>query len=132
MVVAVTGCKEATRSVLVINVQADNTVAEFDQLSVTLYGLTEEGECDVPVAPDGSLIFPELFDVDDEGYVTIRDRAKEMIKYKGYQIAPAELEAVLIEHPDVADAAVIPKDAGNGMDGSAPAIAQKNAPAKLG
>jgi acyl-coenzyme A synthetase/AMP-(fatty) acid ligase len=48
--------------------------------------------------------------------VTIRDRAKEMIKYKGYQIAPAELEAVLIEHPDVADAAVIPKDSGNGMD----------------
>ncbi len=54
--------------------------------------------------------------VDDDAYVTIRDRAKEMIKYKGYQIAPAELEALLVEHADVADAAVIPKDAGNGMD----------------
>jgi acyl-coenzyme A synthetase/AMP-(fatty) acid ligase len=39
-----------------------------------------------------------------------------MIKYKGYQIAPAELEAVLAEHPDIADAAVIPKDSGNGTD----------------
>ncbi len=58
----------------------------------------------------------DIVTVDEDGYVTIRDRAKEMIKYKGYQIAPAELEAVLIEHPDVADAAVIPKDSGNGTD----------------
>lgn len=58
----------------------------------------------------------DIVTVDDEGYVTIRDRAKEMIKYKGYQIAPAELEAVLVEHPDIADAAVIPKDSGNGTD----------------
>ena len=35
------------------------------------------------------------------------DRLKEIIKYKGYQIAPAELEALLLEHPLVADAAVI-------------------------
>ncbi len=58
----------------------------------------------------------DIVTVDDDGYVTIHDRAKEMIKYKGYQIAPAELEAVLIEHPDVADVAVIPKDSGNGTD----------------
>jgi acyl-coenzyme A synthetase/AMP-(fatty) acid ligase len=58
----------------------------------------------------------DIVTVDDEGNVTIHDRAKEIIKYKGYQIAPAELEAVLIEHPDVADAAVIPKPAGNGTD----------------
>jgi acyl-CoA synthetase (AMP-forming)/AMP-acid ligase II len=58
----------------------------------------------------------DIVTVDDDGFVTIRDRAKEMIKYKGYQIAPAELEAVLAEHPDIADAAVIPKDAGNGTD----------------
>ena len=46
---------------------------------------------------------------DEEGYVTILDRKKEMIKYKGYQIAPAELEALLLEHPAVMDSAVIPK-----------------------
>ncbi len=45
--------------------------------------------------------------IDDEGYLYIVDRIKELIKYKGLQIAPAELEAVLLAHPAVADAAVI-------------------------
>jgi acyl-CoA synthetase (AMP-forming)/AMP-acid ligase II len=61
----------------------------------------------------------DIVAVDDDGYVTVHDRAKEMIKYKGYQIAPAELEAVLIEHPDIADAAVIPIDTGT-VDGEIP------------
>jgi acyl-coenzyme A synthetase/AMP-(fatty) acid ligase len=47
--------------------------------------------------------------MDDEGYVKIVDRAREMIKYKGYQIAPAELEALLLEHPAIRDAAVVPR-----------------------
>lgn len=41
------------------------------------------------------------------GYFTIVDRLKELIKYKGYQIAPAELEALLLGHPSILDAAVI-------------------------
>jgi len=41
------------------------------------------------------------------GWFTIVDRVKELIKYKGYQIAPAELEALLLSHPSIADAAVI-------------------------
>jgi acyl-CoA synthetase (AMP-forming)/AMP-acid ligase II len=45
--------------------------------------------------------------VDAEGRYTVVDRVKELIKYKGYQVAPAELEAVLLGHPEVADAAVI-------------------------
>jgi acyl-CoA synthetase (AMP-forming)/AMP-acid ligase II len=45
--------------------------------------------------------------VDDEGRFTVVDRVKELIKYKGYQVAPAELEAVLLGHPEIADAAVI-------------------------
>jgi acyl-CoA synthetase (AMP-forming)/AMP-acid ligase II len=45
--------------------------------------------------------------VDGDGYFRIVDRLKELIKYKGYQVAPAELEALLITHPDVADVAVI-------------------------
>jgi acyl-CoA synthetase (AMP-forming)/AMP-acid ligase II len=46
--------------------------------------------------------------VDEDGAFFIVDRVKELIKYKGYQIAPAELEAVLLTHPAIADAAVIP------------------------
>ena len=45
---------------------------------------------------------------DADGYFFIVDRVKELIKYKGYQVAPAELEALLISHPAIADAAVIP------------------------
>lgn len=45
---------------------------------------------------------------DDGGAFFIVDRAKELIKYKGFQVAPAELEAVLLSHPSIADAAVIP------------------------
>jgi acyl-coenzyme A synthetase/AMP-(fatty) acid ligase len=45
--------------------------------------------------------------MDDEGYYSIVDRLKELIKYKGFQVPPAELEAILINHPGVADCAVI-------------------------
>jgi acyl-CoA synthetase (AMP-forming)/AMP-acid ligase II len=45
---------------------------------------------------------------DEEGHFFIVDRAKELIKFKGFQVPPAELEAVLLAHPCVADAAVIP------------------------
>jgi len=45
---------------------------------------------------------------DNAGHFFIVDRAKELIKYKGFQVPPAELEALLLSHPCVADAAVIP------------------------
>jgi acyl-CoA synthetase (AMP-forming)/AMP-acid ligase II len=45
--------------------------------------------------------------VDEDGWFQIVDRVKELIKYKGFQVAPAELEAILITHPHVADCAVI-------------------------
>ncbi|MBI5879204.1 MAG: AMP-binding protein [Chloroflexi bacterium] len=46
--------------------------------------------------------------VDDEGHTFVVDRVKELIKYKGMQVAPAELEGVLLANPAVADVAVIP------------------------
>jgi len=46
--------------------------------------------------------------VDEDGHFFIVDRAKELIKYKGFQVPPAELEALLLTHHSVADAAVIP------------------------
>lgn len=45
---------------------------------------------------------------DEHGWFSIVDRVKELIKYKGLQVAPAELEAVLLSNPAIADAAVIP------------------------
>jgi acyl-coenzyme A synthetase/AMP-(fatty) acid ligase len=45
--------------------------------------------------------------VDEDGYFFIVDRTKELIKYKGMQVAPAELEALLLTHPAVLDAAVV-------------------------
>ncbi|KAK8935544.1 4-coumarate--CoA ligase-like 7 [Platanthera zijinensis] len=45
---------------------------------------------------------------DEKGQLFVIDRIKELIKYKGFQVAPAELEAVLLSHPDILDAAVIP------------------------
>ncbi len=57
---------------------------------------------------DGWLHTGDIGYADDEGFFFIVDRAKELIKYKGFQVAPAELEAVLLTHPSVADAAVIP------------------------
>ncbi|MBA5225789.1 4-coumarate--CoA ligase family protein [Streptomyces griseoaurantiacus] len=44
--------------------------------------------------------------VDPEGWLYVVDRVKELIKYKGFQVAPAELEALLLIHPGIADAAV--------------------------
>lgn len=58
---------------------------------------------------NGWLFTGDIGSMDAEGYVIISDRKKEMIKFKGFGIAPAELEALLFEHPAVADAAVIPK-----------------------
>ncbi|HEY3766819.1 MAG TPA: AMP-binding protein [Gaiellales bacterium] len=64
---------------------------------------------------DGWLHTGDIATFDDERGWRIVDRLKELIKYKGYQVAPAMLEAVLLEHPAVADACVIPapdEDAG--------------------
>jgi acyl-CoA synthetase (AMP-forming)/AMP-acid ligase II len=46
--------------------------------------------------------------VDDDGDFYIVDRLKELIKYKGFQVAPAELEGLMLSHPAIADVAVIP------------------------
>jgi len=56
---------------------------------------------------DGFLHTGDIAVYHEGGYFSIVDRVKELIKYKGYQIAPAELEALLLGHPKVLDAAVI-------------------------
>jgi acyl-CoA synthetase (AMP-forming)/AMP-acid ligase II len=56
---------------------------------------------------DGWLRTGDMGHIDDDDHVYVVDRLKELIKYKGFQVAPAELESLLLTHPAVADAAVI-------------------------
>ncbi|KUJ69881.1 AMP-dependent synthetase [Streptomyces albus subsp. albus] len=59
------------------------------------------------IDPDGWLHTGDVGRIDADGWVHLVDRVKELIKYKGYQVPPAELEAVLLAHESIADAAVI-------------------------
>jgi long-chain acyl-CoA synthetase len=59
------------------------------------------------VLRDGWFYSGDIGHVDADGYTYIVDRKKEMIKYKGFGVAPAELESLLMEHPAVMDSAVI-------------------------
>ena len=56
---------------------------------------------------DGWFRTGDIGHIDEDGHLFIVDRLKELIKYKGFQVPPAELEAVLLTHPAVADAAVV-------------------------
>jgi acyl-CoA synthetase (AMP-forming)/AMP-acid ligase II len=60
------------------------------------------------IDPDHWLHTGDVGYADEDGHFFIVDRAKELIKYKGFQVPPAELEALLLTHPCVLDAAVIP------------------------
>jgi acyl-CoA synthetase (AMP-forming)/AMP-acid ligase II len=59
------------------------------------------------ITPDGWFKTGDIGVRDKDGFFTIVDRRKELIKYKGFQVAPAELESVLLQHAEVADVAVI-------------------------
>ncbi|MGZ4269334.1 MAG: AMP-binding protein [Solirubrobacteraceae bacterium] len=69
--------------------------------------LNDEDATAHTIDADGWLHTGDVGRADDDGYVFLVDRVKELIKYKGFQVAPAELEAILVEHPAVADAAVV-------------------------
>ena len=59
------------------------------------------------ITEDGWLKTGDISYIDSDGYMFVVDRLKELIKYKGFQVAPAELEATLVAHPGISDAAVI-------------------------
>jgi acyl-CoA synthetase (AMP-forming)/AMP-acid ligase II len=59
------------------------------------------------IMPDGWVRTGDIGRIDEDGYVYLTDRLKELIKVKGFQVAPAELEALLCTHPQVAEAGVI-------------------------
>ena len=72
-----------------------------------MQGYWKAPEATAEALRDGWLYTGDIGWRDEEGYVTITDRKKELIKYKSLSVAPAQLEAVLLEHPAVADVAVI-------------------------
>jgi 4-coumarate--CoA ligase len=109
-----------------VGVTAPNTQTRIvDPVRGTDLGTGEEGEIYVrgpqvmkgylnnpqataaTIDPDGWLHTGDLGYIDADGHLYVTDRLKELIKYKGFQVPPAELEAVLLRHPDVTDAAVV-------------------------
>ncbi|KAL4225255.1 hypothetical protein ACF0H5_015943 [Mactra antiquata] len=74
---------------------------------VMLGYLKNQEATDKTIDKDGWLATGDIGHSDSDGYFTISDRLKELIKYKGFQVAPAELEALLCTHPSIQDAAVI-------------------------
>ncbi len=74
-----------------------------------MQGYWKAPEATAETLRDGWLYTGDIGWRDEDGYVTVTDRKKELIKYKGFSVAPAQLEALLLEHPAVADAAVVAK-----------------------
>ncbi|MBV9666276.1 MAG: AMP-binding protein, partial [Actinobacteria bacterium] len=69
--------------------------------------LNNEKATKATIDDDGWLHTGDIGHIDADGHLYVVDRLKELIKYKGFQVPPAELEALLLTHPQVADAAVI-------------------------
>ncbi|KAF8525315.1 hypothetical protein JB92DRAFT_3087310 [Gautieria morchelliformis] len=77
-------------------------------LSLTLWGYLNIPQATMDViTPDGWFKTGDIAVVDNEGNFKVVDRKKELIKCKGFQVTPAELEEILLAHPKVVDAGVI-------------------------
>ncbi|KAK7264005.1 hypothetical protein RJT34_31607 [Clitoria ternatea] len=72
--------------------------------------LNDEKATAATIDVDGWLHTGDIGYVDDDDEIFIVDRVKELIKFKGYQVPPAELEDLLVSHPCIADAAVVPQN----------------------
>ena len=69
--------------------------------------LGDEKATKAAIDDDGFLHTGDVGYYDEDEYFYIVDRVKELIKYKGYQVPPAELESILLTHPKIRDAAVV-------------------------
>lgn len=100
----------------VVEVKTERNLPPYGQGEICVRGPTiMQGYLNNPEATaatidsEGWLHTGDLGYFDELGRVWIVDRLKELIKYKGYQVAPAELEALLLTHPRIMDAAVVPQ-----------------------
>ncbi|KAJ4374200.1 hypothetical protein N0V83_002941 [Neocucurbitaria cava] len=124
----------------------DVKLLDDDGKEITAVDKTGEVAVRGPVVTQGYVGIPRERDFDEEGYFKtgdvmyvdgktglwyIVDRKKELIKVRGFQVAPAELEGVLLEHPGVADAAVIGIKNQDGSSELPRAYVVKKADAKL-
>jgi len=92
---------------------ADRGVGERGELWIrgpcVMHGYLDRPEATAQtLVEDGWLRTGDVGYVDDDQYFYVVDRIKELIKYKAWQVAPADLEALLLTHAEIADAAVIP------------------------
>jgi 4-coumarate--CoA ligase len=69
--------------------------------------LNDRAATEATIDEKGWLRTGDIGRFDDDGYLFVVDRMKELIKVKGFQVAPAELEAALLTHPAIKDAAVV-------------------------
>ncbi|MFZ3343135.1 MAG: AMP-binding protein [Terriglobales bacterium] len=74
-----------------------------------MLGYWKEPQATAAVIRDGWYYSGDIVRADADGFYYVLDRRKEMIKYKGFPVAPAEVEAVLLEHPAVRDCGVVAK-----------------------
>jgi acyl-CoA synthetase (AMP-forming)/AMP-acid ligase II len=75
---------------------------------VMLGYLGDEAATASTLTADGWLRTGDIATIDEAGSFRVVDRLKELIKYKGYQVPPAQLEGILLTHPQIADACVVP------------------------
>lgn len=101
--------------IMVVDTETQKPLGKNERGEIWMYGpnvmkgyLNRPEATAATINADGWLLTGDIGYVDDDGDFYIVDRVKELIKYKGFQVAPAELEALLITHPAVADVAVIP------------------------
>jgi long-chain acyl-CoA synthetase len=74
-----------------------------------MMGYWKEPQATAAVLRDGWYFSGDIVRTDADGFYYVLDRSKEMIKYKGFPVAPAEVEALLLEHPAVRDCGVVAK-----------------------
>jgi long-chain acyl-CoA synthetase len=98
----------------VLNVDGNEVAAgEAGELAMRgpqiMMGYWKDPQATTAVLRDGWYFSGDIVRCDADGFYYVLDRSKEMIKYKGFPVAPAEVESVLVEHPAVRDCGVVAK-----------------------